>query len=705
MKNIVAVILFSLTFNNVVIAEYSDDSMIKNNRSYQATITRDIWGVPHVYGKRDEDAAFGLAYAHADDDIKNIAENMYLYRAQMGLRGGFEGAVTDYLIKALKIHSLIDENYHSSLSKDVREVLEGYVAGLNYWNEININHKYKSLFPISVRDVLTGFVIQNLYFSGVVTEIEKLQDGRYQKKSEQDSLQTRFYDGYKNILGSNAIAVSSFKTDDESTRLIINSHQPLDGPVAWYEAHIKSDEGWNMMGGTFPGSPFIFVGFNENIGWGLTVNKPDLTDVYELEINATNKNHYLLDGKWIPFKESLIRLPVKIFGPIKWTFKRQFKESVHGPVFENDDGVFAVRFSGMRDIRQVEQWYRMNKSQNLDQWLSAMSLQSIVSFNAIYADKEQNILFFHNAVSPERDISLDWSLPVNGDDSSLIWNKFLPMESLPLILNPESGWLVSTNQDPFRVTSNKSNLSRENYSNTLGLQTRMTNRAYRAVEMFEGMRKISKNDLLKLKFDNRYSKQSRSYKYIEPLFSTQFRNTKLQKAQLILKQWDLATDYNNRGAALGVCVLSHEWLAEQEQRQPPEVVEVFKNCVKNINKHYKRIDPKWSEVNFLIRGDKKQAVQGGPDTMRAIYGETQKDSSLKAVAGDGLVIFVEWDKDNNLTTESIHQYGSATQNKSSAHFSDQVKLFAEEKFKPTYFDEESLKMNISSTIEIPFNEN
>ena len=95
----------------MVIAEYSDDSMIKNNRSYQATITRDIWGVPHVYGKRDEDAAFGLAYAHADDDIKNIAENMYLYRAQMGLRRGFEGAVTDYLIKALKIHSLIDENY------------------------------------------------------------------------------------------------------------------------------------------------------------------------------------------------------------------------------------------------------------------------------------------------------------------------------------------------------------------------------------------------------------------------------------------------------------------------------------------------------------------------------------------------------------------------------------------------------------------
>ena len=66
------------------------------------------------------------------------------------------------------------------------------------------------------------------------------------------------------VAGSNAFALNSNKTTDGKTRLIINSHQPLDGPVAWYEAHISSDEGWNMMGGLFPGSPFVFVGFNEN---------------------------------------------------------------------------------------------------------------------------------------------------------------------------------------------------------------------------------------------------------------------------------------------------------------------------------------------------------------------------------------------------------------------------------------------------------
>jgi hypothetical protein len=96
-------------------------------------------------------------------------------------------------------------------------------------------------------------------------------------------------------------------------------------------------------------------------------------------------------------------------------------------------------------------------------------------------------------------------------------------------------------------------------------------------------------------------------------------------------------------------------------------------------------------------------IQGGPDTLRAIYGETQKDGSLKAVAGDGLVIFVEWDEDGMITTKSIHQYGSATQNKLSPHYSDQVDIFAEETLKETYFKIETLESNTESMIIVPFN--
>ena len=693
-------LFFSIAIsNNTILAE---ESIINDSRGFQATITRDKWGVPHIYGERDEDAAFGLAFAHADDDIKNIAENMVLYRAQSGLKQGFQGAAADYLIKALDFDSLIKKNYESDLSLEVRQVIEGYAAGLNYWNEVNDKNKYKSIFPVSPKDIVKGFVIQNLLFSGVASEIQRLQEGR--TKSNQENLsQSYLLNQHQNILGSNAIAIGPNKTNDGSTRLIINSHQPLEGPVAWYEAHIRSDEGWNMMGGTFPGAPFIFVGFNENIGWGMTVNKPDLTDIYQLKINPQNKDQYFLDGHWKNFLKKKIALPIKLFGPLRWTFKREVKESLHGLVIENDQGVFAVRFTGMNEIRQVEQWYRMNKSSNMDQWLSAMNLRAIASFNAVFADKNKNILFLHNGAIPKRKKNIDWSGIIDGTDSQFIWSEIEPFNSLPLIINPESGWLVSANQDPFKVTSVESNLDRNDYSHTLGLQTRMTNRAYRALEMLEDKGKISKDDLLKIKFDNQYSKQSRSYKYIEAIFKMQFDRKILKDAQKILLNWDLRTDFNNRGAALGVCILSHEWLAEQESRKPPEVMPIFQECVDDLWKNFNRLDPKWSEVNFLIRGKNKIPVQGGPDTMRAIYGETQRDSTLKAVAGDGLITYVEWDINGDLSTESIHQYGSATQDEESVHYSDQINLFSEESLKMTFFKSDQLKLNTSSQSEIPLN--
>ena len=118
------------------------DSSLLEASQYKATITRDIWGVPHIQGKRDSDVAFGLAFAHAQDDIKNIAENMDLYRAQMGLKIGYEGAISDYLIKTLGIRKRIKDNYNIELSPEVRKVIEGYTAGLNYWGATNLDNHY-----------------------------------------------------------------------------------------------------------------------------------------------------------------------------------------------------------------------------------------------------------------------------------------------------------------------------------------------------------------------------------------------------------------------------------------------------------------------------------------------------------------------------------------------------------------------------------
>ena len=143
------------------------------------------------------------------------------------------------------------------------------------------------------------------------------------------------------------------RSADGATRLLVNSHQPYTGPVAWYEAVLQIDEGWHVAGGFFPGSPFMLHGHNEHLGWANTVNEPDLVDIYRLTINPANDNQYRLDGKWRDFEKSDAAIRVKLFGPLFWTVHRDVLFSAHGPVFKTDHGVFAIRYAGMNEVRQV----------------------------------------------------------------------------------------------------------------------------------------------------------------------------------------------------------------------------------------------------------------------------------------------------------------------------------------------------------------
>ena len=669
---------------------------------YSATITRDIFGVPHVHGATDADAAFGLAYAQADDDITNILSTIDLARAGSGLKNGRDGAIADYLIKALEIRELVEERYEEDLSSEVKAVLEGFVAGLNYWMSLNLDRNIKDYYPVNKVDLVSSFAIQNLFFAGIDSAIKELMNAPKEVSEAELDKGGESRKVASLVAGSNAFALNSNKTSDGKTRLVINSHQPLDGPVAWYEAHISSDEGWNMMGGLFPGAPFIFVGFNESLGWGMTVNGPDLTDAFKLTINPENKNQYLLDGKWENFDIKNIKLPVKLLGPISWTFNREAKFSEHGLVLETESGSYALKFAGMKEIRQPDQWFRMNKAQNKDQWLEAMKMRAIISFNAVYADKEDNIMLLHNTAGPIRNEAYDWKQPVDGTNSTLIWNEITPFDEIPLLINPNSGWIVSANQDPFRASSVKDNLKRSDFSKTLGIETKMTNRAYRVIEIFDNDKKFTEQDLLDAKFDNEYSKESRSIKYLQNVLAQEYEDQEFQEAQAVLNAWDLKTDNNNRSAALGVCILSEEWRAFMNRIDAPSSKEMFKKCIDELNDAFGRVDPLWSEVNMLIRGDLSLPIQGGPDTLRAVYGRPQDDGILKAVAGDGLVVSLSWDSDGNQESQSIHQYGSATQDSSSKHYDDQVQLFVDEKMKPTFFDKLELEKNTESVITVPF---
>ncbi|MFQ3363915.1 MAG: acyl-homoserine-lactone acylase, partial [Candidatus Azotimanducaceae bacterium] len=608
---------------------------------YEVTIRRDTRGVPHILGTTNPDVAFGFAFAQAEDNWQLIEDSMPFYRGNSALYTGQDGAITDYLVKWLGLWETLEANYKWDISPDVRAYVEAYADGINYYAATHPDQVDERVLPVSGKDIVAGFMLRHLLFYGFEGSIKELTKPTRQRAVSEiirptviETLLDRVEDAEPLFqppailqqapneisiggvpIGSNAFAIAPKISAEGSTRLAINSHQPTTGPVAWYEAHLKSSQGLNVMGGLFPGTPMVSVGFTENLAWGATVNSPDLVDVFVLEINPNNTNQYRLDGQWQDLAVSEVALEIRLWGFFPWTVTQEVLASKHGPVLRTDHGTYAVRYAGMGELRQVEQWYRMNLATNLAEWREAMSMQAFASFNFVYADKEGNIMFLHNSLTPKRDPRYDWSLYLPGDDSSLIWKENLSFARLPQVINPASGYVHSANQTPFNVTAEADNVKIEKYAPGHGFQMDMTNRAVRGLELFQTLGpRISKEEFSAIKHDKFYSPNTDYVAYLGQIAEVEFTDSKRQQAQKILAAWDLGTDLANTSAAMGTCVfLAAQPKENRHEDGKPEISKILDNCIAGLDNAVGRMDPPWGEVNRHVRGDLNLPVAGGPD--------------------------------------------------------------------------------------------
>ena len=184
--------------------------------------------------------------------------------------------------------------------------------------------------------------------------------------------------------------------------------------------------------------------------------------------------------------------------------------SVYGPVIRRPHGVYAIRYAGYGDIRQVEQWYRMGKSRTIEEFEQAMRIRAIPSFNVGYADKKGNIWYIYNALLPLRDERYDWRGYLPGDTSATLWTEYLPFEQMPQVKNPKSGFIQNCNSTPFRTTTGDDNPNPANYPASLGIEGPdvMTNRALRALELYGSDESITEEEFYAYKLDKSYSKVS-----------------------------------------------------------------------------------------------------------------------------------------------------------------------------------------------------
>nr|WP_246255278.1 acylase [Parasphingorhabdus flavimaris] len=688
--------------------------------SYEARIVRDEFGVPHIFGKTDADVAYGVAYAHSEDDFSTLQEVTAMTRGRMATLNGSESAPIDYIAALMDVRGTVTRKY-ADLPTDVRAVLAGYASGLNaYAADHPEEVKLAKLFPVNDQDIAAGFVLRSPFFFGINNPIEALVQnkplpreggprlsGEQEKKSVHPLSPDKIIDD-KTVTpvgpdpdenGSNAYAIAPELSPEGKTRLISNSHQPLRGNVAWYELVVHSDEGWDFAGANFPGSPFPFLGHNKYLGWTNTVNRPDLVDIYKLTLN-NSKDAYRFDGGWKPLEKKRVWLKIK-FGPFVIPYPQVAYRSIHGPVIINDSGAYALRYAGIDQLDMLTQYYRINKASNFDEWQAAMAGQGVPATNFIYADAEGNIGMYYNAMFPDRPEGHDWRTVLPGDTSATLWQGALPFTRVPALVNPASGYVMNANNTPYIAAGPGDELKPDNFSPLLGVESDETNRSRRSIALLERANadgKITDAELWAIKYDTGYEKAGYAKDWLDRIAALDLKDSaKLLKAQQLLAQWDWNLDGKGAADALALMVLRPANKSHYNRGKMPDPRQILEETVDHLKQYFDRIDPPMLNVLRMRQGDVDLPVDGGNDTIRAsTLWDIDEDGRLSVRHGDSFIMFMEWAKDGKVYSRSIQPFGAATTRPESKHYTDQMQLFVDKKLKPVWFDPKDLEKHKKS---------
>ena len=332
-------------------------------------IIRDSFGVPHIFAETDAGAAFGLGWAHSEDDFPSIFQNLLLSRARLGELLGVEGAKMDFFAHFTGARQRVRERFDQDVSQDYQRVMQGYIDGINaYAAKHPKDVPLKGVIPFTIEDLETAFAITFAAMSGVPMALEATLANK----------------PYRSPIswGSNGFAVSSRASDNGETFLVNDPHWLTDGSLTFYEVHLNSREGWEITGGCYPGTPMPVNAVNRHLGWNLPFNFPDLVDIYRMEMHPTDKFLYRWDGKWERFEAEEVKLRVKT--PVgKLAVKKEILHCKYGPALRTEHGVFAFRLYSMDRLGAGEQLYRMGKAQNLGQFQEAVGMQRMPLFNSV----------------------------------------------------------------------------------------------------------------------------------------------------------------------------------------------------------------------------------------------------------------------------------------------------------------------------------
>ena len=643
-------------------------------------ILRDSFGVPHIYAKTDAELAYGLAWAHSEDDFKTIQEAYLAGNGLLSKHIGLRGAPADFLTQLIRSDYVVDSLYNT-IDKGFIKIVEGYAQGINKFAELHPDQVLvKQLFPITPKKMVKYSFLQLFISSEGDKAVRSIIENNLKNISFLD----------ENKLGSNLFAFSTNITKNGETYLGINTHQPLDGPTSWYEAHLVSEEGTNIIGATFAGAPCILTGTNENLGWTHTVNYPDKTDIFQLEM--IDKNHYKFDNQILKLKTFKAKAYIKILGiPIR--VKKKYYESIYGPTLKNKNGFYSVRTASLFHIRGLEQWWKMNKAQNFNEFYDILKMNQIPGYNIGYADKNDTIFYISNGIIPKRNNAYNWTTIVPGNTKKTLWNEYYKTEELPQVISPESGYVYNANHSPFKSTSLDENPNPKDYAKNMNFELYDNNRSTRIFELINSYESIDYNAFKEIKYDHTFPTPfTYSFMSVNNLFEMKPDDYPEIKELLIeIQNWDRKTNVESVGAgtyAMFYYNLDKYYGKGYINRNFGKdiIAQSLRDVKEKMLKNFKTTKVKLGDYQKLVRGDKEIPIWGMQDVITAMNASNYKDGKIRVTHGESYIQFAKF-TENKTEIESIISYG-ASDHKDSEHYSDQMDIYKNFGTKKMSFDKE-----------------
>ena len=698
-------------------------------RAKQVTITRDTWGVPHIYGKTDADVVFGLLFTQCEDDFGRVEEN---YITSTGRLAEVEGESALY--HDLRARLFMDTTQAIAIYKKspvwMKQLLDAFADGANYYLYTHPDVKpqlltrFQPWMPLMFSEGSIGGNIS-------VVSTERLKAFYEQRKSTSWNEKFDHDEGTahrRESIGSNGFAIAPAKSATKNALLLINPH------TSFYfrsEVHMISQAGLNAYGAVTWGQFFVYQGFNENCGWMHTTSYADSMDEYLETIEKKGNDLYYKYGTTLkPVRTQKVRLPYKLGNGVQYKeFTMYFTQ--HGPIAGEKDGKWIAIDMMNTPLNALSQSYLRTKATGYESYKEVMKLNGNASNNTVFADRNGTIAYCHGNFMPRRNTKFDWEEPVDGSNPETDWKGLHSVGEIVQVKNPASGWIQNCNSTPFTV-SGSSSPDKSKYPEYMAPDAQN----YRGINAARVLSSKSvytldtliaaANDPYLAAFDDLLPPLLTAYQTVSGETANQSKD--LAEAIQILKDWDRSYGTASIGQTLAIMwgekiqrlarsrAAANQGFDNQslsaftaQKTTPQEKVTALVDVLKDLTRDFGTWKTPWGDVNRYQRltgktqetyDDSKQSIPVGFTSsawgsLAAFAARTYPGTKKRyGSVGNSFVAVVEFGK--RVTARSVVTGGQSSR-PGETHFTDQAPLYCEGKFKDVLFYPEDVQKHVEKT--------